>query len=343
VSQFPGVVSVLDVGPVWSGSSATQALRNTLDLAPKVERLGYTRYWIAEHHNTPCLATTATAVLVGQVAAATSTMRVGSGGVLLPNHPPLVVAEQFGILEALYPGRIDLGIGRAPGTDALTSVALRRTPTDSPEDFARQLDELMGYFTPTGPDRPKPQITVGAAAENPLPVWLLGSSVNSAQRAGALGLPYAFAHQINPTATESALQLYRESFRPSAQLDRPYAVVAAVVIAGESDQQAERLAEPYFVGSILARTMGRLDPWPTPDEAAGHDYTPADREFFRDRVRTQIVGGPETVRSKATELITSVGADELMALTLVYDHDDRVRSYELLAEAVAAAPVERAW
>lgn len=343
MSKLPGIVSVLDVGPVWSGSSATRALHNTLDLAAKVERLGYRRYWIAEHHNTPCLATTATAVLVGQVAAATSTIRVGSGGVLLPNHPPLVVAEQFGTLEALHPGRIDLGIGRAPGTDALTSAALRRSPADSAEDFSQQLDELMGYFAPAIPDQPKPKITVDVASENRPPIWLLGSSVSSAQRAGALGLPYAFAHQINPEATVSALRRYRESFRPSAQLDRPYALVAAVVIAGESDEHASRLAQPYFLGSILARSLGRLDPFPSPEEAANHPYTAADRQFFRDRTQTQIVGGPETVRRTAGELLISTGADELMALTLVYDHDDRVRSYELLAEAVTLAPVERAW
>jgi luciferase family oxidoreductase group 1 len=343
MSELPSVVSVLDVGPVWSGSSTTRALHNTLDLAVQVERLGYRRYWIAEHHNTPCLATTATAVLVGEVAAATSTIRVGSGGVLLPNHPPLVVAEQFGTLEALHPGRIDLGIGRAPGTDALTSAALRRASADSPEDFSQQLEELLGYFAPADPDRPKPKITVGAARENQPPVWLLGSSVSSARRAGELGLPYAFAHQINPDVTVSALRLYRESFRPSAQLDRPYALVAAVVIAGESDEHASRLAEPYFVGSILARTIGRLDPFPSPEEAANHPYTAADRDFFADRVRTQIVGGPDTVRCKARELLANTGADELMALTLVYDHADRVRSYELLAEAATLAPVERAW
>jgi luciferase family oxidoreductase group 1 len=343
VSQLPRAVSVLDVGPVWSGSSATRALRNMLELAPRVERLGYRRYWIAEHHNTPCLATAATAVLVGQVAAATSTIQVGSGGVLLPNHPPLLVAEQFGTLEALHPGRIDLGIGRAPGTDALTSAALRRSPADSPEDFSQQIEELMGYFAAATVGQPKPKIAVGVAAENRPPIWLLGSSVSSAQRAGALGLPYAFAHHINPEATVSALRLYRESFRPSAQLDRPYALVAAVVIAGESDEHASRLAEPYFVGSILARAIGRLDPFPTPEEASNHPYTAADREFFADRARTQIVGGPETVRRKAGELVSSTGAAELMALTLVYDHDDRGRSYELLAEAVGLTPAERAW
>lgn len=338
MTEFPGVLSVLDVGPVWSGSSATQALHNTLDLAAKAERFGYRRYWIAEHHNTPCLATAATAVIVGQVASVTSTMRVGSGGVLLPNHPPLIVAEQFGTLEALYPGRIDLGIGRAPGAaDPATSVALRRAEAESPEDFERQIDELMGYFAPNTSDRPKSTITAVPASENRPPMWLLGSSVVSAQLAGKLGLPYAFAHQIKPDVTAAALETYRKSFHPSAQLERPYSLVAAVVIAGESDEEAMGLAAPYLLGQILLRTMGRLDPFPTPEEAENHDYSTPDLEFIHERTAKQIVGGPDTVRKKSRELLLSTGANELMALTLVYDHNDRVRSYELLANAVAPA------
>ncbi|WP_431884278.1 LLM class flavin-dependent oxidoreductase [Micromonospora gifhornensis] len=326
-------VSVLDVVPVWSGSTATRALRDSVQLAVEVERLGYTRYWVAEHHNTPCLATATPPVLVGALLAATSTLRVGSGGVLLPNHPPLVVAEQFGTLAALYPGRVDLGVGRAPGTDAATARALRRAP-DGADQFPTELAELIDHFGPA--PRPR-QITAVAAAESEVPVWILGSSPGSARLAGSLGLPYAFAHQINPTLTATALQLYRKSFRPLAHLADPHAILSAVVVVGENDEHAERLIAPYLLGQIGHRTVGRLDPFPNAAQAQQHSYTDAERAFVAERITSQIVGGPETVRERVQRLHAETGANELMALTILPELEDRVRSYALLADAVRAS------
>ncbi|MEV4846014.1 LLM class flavin-dependent oxidoreductase [Micromonospora matsumotoense] len=329
--SFP--VSVLDVVPVWNGSTATRALRDSLDLAVAVEQLGYTRYWVAEHHNTPCLATATPPVLVGALLAATRTLRVGSGGVLLPNHAPLVVAEQFGTLAALHPGRVDLGVGRAPGTDAVTARALRRAP-DGADQFPGELAELLGYFGPTAQPR---AITAVAAAESTVPVWVLGSSPGSARLAGSLGLPYAFAHQISPTLTASAFAVYRESFRPSGHLDRPHAILSAVVVAGESDEHAEKLIAPYLLGQIRLRTSGRLDPFPTAAEEESHRYTAPERAFVADRIAGQVVGGPETLRRRVAQLRAETGADELMALTILPDATDRRRSYALLADAVRPA------
>jgi len=323
-------ISVLDVVPVWSGSTATKALRDSIDLAIGVEQLGYTRYWVAEHHNTPCLATATPPVLAGALLAATHTLRVGSGGVLLPNHAPLVVAEQFGTLAALYPDRVDLGVGRAPGTDLATVRALRRA-VDGADRFPADLAELLNYFGPASRLRP---IASVAAAETTVPVWVLGSSPSSARLAGSLGLPYAFAHQISPHLTAAALELYRESFTPSARLDRPYAILSAVVVVGESDAHAEWLIAPYLLGQIRMRTTGSLDPFPTWKEAESRRYSAAERAFFADRITSQVVGGPDTVRRRVAELRTQTGADELMALTIVPDTEDRLRSYARLADAV---------
>ena len=329
-------VSVLDVVAVWNGSTATQSLRDSVDLAVETEKLGYTRYWVAEHHNTPCLATAAPAVLIGRLLAATGTIRVGSGGVLLPNHAPLVVAEQFGTLAAFHPGRVDLGIGRAPGATTLSTSVLRRPP-GAAEAFPADLAELIGYFGPGAR-----QVTSVAAEENPVPVWLLGSSPGSAVLAGQLGLPYAFAHQINPGATAAALAAYREAFRPSEHLDRPYAILSAVVVAGESDEHAAKLIAPYVLGQIRLRTTGSLDPFPTAADEERHRYTAPERAFVEDRIATQIVGGPATVRARLADLTAVTGADEVMALTIVPDQADRVRSYALLAEAARAAVAQPA-
>ncbi|WP_285495562.1 LLM class flavin-dependent oxidoreductase [Actinomadura sp. NBRC 104425] len=316
--------SVLDLAPVASGSTSAQALRNTLDLARHAEALGYHRYWLAEHHNMPGIASSATAVLIGQVAAATERMRIGSGGVMLPNHAPMVVAEQFGTLEALYPGRIDLGLGRAPGTDQATARALRRSPDAlSVDDFPEQVAELRGYFHPDS--------SVTPAAGNEPPVWLLGSSGYSARLAGLLGLPFAFAHHFSAENTLPALHLYRESFRPSPALERPYAMIAVSVTAAESDERARELAAPQAL-SFLRLRQGRPGPLPTPEEAAAHPYTPLEREIIRARMDSQVVGGPDTVRRQMDALIEQTAADEVMVTTQVYDHADRVRSYELLAE-----------
>lgn len=315
--------SVLDLAPVVSGGTSAQALRNTLDLARRTERLGYRRYWLAEHHAMPGIASSAPAVLVGQVAAATSTMRIGSGGVMLPNHAPMVVAEQFGTLEALYPGRIDLGLGRAPGTDQATARALRRAPGPlSADDFPEQVVELRSYFAADS--------TVTPAAGNEPPIWLLGSSGFSAQLAGLLGMPFAFAHHFSAANTEPALKLYRETFRPGA-LDEPYAMIGVSVIAAETDERARELAAPQALSFLLLR-RGNPGPLPSPEEAAAYPYTPLEREMIEARLAEQVVGGPETVRKDLDALVERTGVDEVMVMTQIHDHGDRLRSYEILAD-----------
>ncbi|MER7545268.1 LLM class flavin-dependent oxidoreductase [Spirillospora sp. NPDC127506] len=314
--------SVLDLAPVVSGSTSGQALRNTLDLARHAERLGYHRYWLAEHHAMPGIASSATAVLIGQVAAATSRMRVGSGGVMLPNHAPMVIAEQFGTLEALYPGRIDLGLGRAPGTDQATARALRRSPDAlSADDFPEQVIELRGYF---GADS-----KVTPAAGNEPPIWLLGSSGYSARLAGLLGMPFAFAHHFSAENTVPALALYRDSFRPGA-LEEPYSMIGVSVTAAASDERARELAAPQALAFLRLR-QGRPGPLPTPEETAAHPYTPLERQMIDARLADQVMGGPETVRKQLDALIERTAVDEVMAVTQVFDHADRLRSYEILA------------
>ncbi|MFD9721496.1 LLM class flavin-dependent oxidoreductase [Streptomyces sp. NPDC059076] len=330
-SHSTGVpLSVLDVVPVFEDGSATGALRDTVALAPRIEALGYHRYWVAEHHNTPSLATSAPGILIGQLAAVTDTLRVGSGGVLLPNHAPLVVAEQFGTLEALHPGRIDLGLGRAPGADSLTARALRRSPDRGPDDFPRQIAELDGYFAPGDPGS---GITAVPAADARPELWMLGSSPASAEAAGALGLPYAFAHQINPDASAYALELYRTAFRPSAHLARPRTLISVLTTVAESDQAAFDVAAPYLLGKILMRTARHFTSFPTAATARAHPYSAAERRFLDELAGPQLIGGPQTVREKLTALLARTGADEVMALTVVHGQEDRLRSFELLAEA----------
>jgi luciferase family oxidoreductase group 1 len=327
----PVPLSVLDLAPVPSGSGTRQALRNTVELAQRVEALGYQRFWVAEHHNMPGIASSAPAVLIGQVAAATSTLRVGSGGVMLPNHPPLVVAEQFGMLEALHPGRIDLGIGRAPGTDPRTAMALRRsTGPLSVDDFPQALGELFRYF---GED---PQATgdgglhaVPAAGNQP-PVWLLGSSDYSARLAGLLGLPFAFAHHFSADNTLPAVRAYTSSFRPSDVLAEPHLMVCAAVVAAEDDERARWLAAPGGL-SFLRLRQGRPGPFPTPEEAASHPYSEVEKLIVEDRLHAQVVGGPDTVRAGIEQLLDATGADELMITTMAHDPADRLRSFEIVA------------
>ncbi|MFI0449591.1 LLM class flavin-dependent oxidoreductase [Actinomadura sp. 6N118] len=326
--------SVLDLSPVVSGSTSGQALRNTLDLARHTENLGFHRYWLAEHHAMPGIASSATAVLIGQVAAATERLRVGSGGIMLPNHAPMVVAEQFGTLEALFPGRIDLGLGRAPGTDQATARALRRSPDAlSADDFPEQVHELRAYFGE--------QSKVTPAAGNEPPVWLLGSSGYSARLAGMLGLPFAFAHHFSAENTLPALQIYRESFRPSV-LAEPYALIAVSVTAAETDVEARELARPQAL-SFLRLRQGRPGLLPSPEEAAAHPYTPLESEIIQARLDSQVVGGRESVRSQMDALLESTKADEVMVTTMVYDQADRLRSYDILADlydlSAAGSPV----
>ncbi|MBV9208779.1 MAG: LLM class flavin-dependent oxidoreductase [Actinobacteria bacterium] len=325
-------LSVLDLAPVPAGGNAGDALRATTDLATRAERLGFRRFWVAEHHNMPGIASSAPPVLIGHIADATTTMRVGSGGVMLPNHVSLVVAEQFGMLEALHPGRIDLGIGRAPGTDQATAAALRRSPEAlSADDFPDQLLDLLGFFTGIWPNgHPFAQITATPGLGYQPAVWLLGSSGYSAQVAGLLGLPFAFAHHFSPANTLPALALYREHFRPSAALDRPYAMVAAAVVCAPDDERARWLTGSGAL-SFLRLRSGRPGPLPSPEEAAAYPYTELERAFVEDRQATQIIGSPQTVRRGLTELLEATAADELMVTTMVYDPADRLRSFDLVA------------
>ncbi|WP_406274762.1 LLM class flavin-dependent oxidoreductase [Nocardia sp. NBC_00881] len=325
-------LSVLDLAPVQSGRTVGEGLDATTELARRTEGLGYHRFWVAEHHNMPGIASSAPSVLLAHLAAATSTIRVGSGGVMLPNHAPLVVAEQFGTLHALHPGRVDLGIGRAPGTDQATARALRRTEDGlSAESFPQELAALLGYFR--GSDPGGIAATPGRGEEPE--VWLLGSSGYSAQVAAVLGLPFAFAHHISPANTESALALYREYFRPSAQLERPRAMVAVAAICADTDERAETLAVPRDL-AFLNLVSGRPQALANPEQAAAFRPSERERVFIEQRRAGQLLGSPETVRAQLDDLLRRTEADELMINTLVYDIDDRVRSFELIKEKVAA-------
>jgi luciferase family oxidoreductase group 1 len=329
-------LSVLDLAPVPSGSTSADALRNSLDLARHVEQLGYSRYWVAEHHNMPGIASSAPAVLIGHIADATSTLRVGSGGVMLPNHAPLVIAEQFGMLEALHPGRIDLGIGRAPGTDPLTASALRGVAEVSADGFPRELGELLAFFDGDFPaEHPLGRIHAVPARGNVPAFWLLGSSDYSAQVAGYLGLPFAFAHHFSPDNTLPALAAYRSVFRPSAVLHEPYVLIAAAVVCAETDARAEWLAGPSALSFLRVRT-GRPGLLPTPEEAAAYPYNPAEQAFIANRQKHQIIGSPDSVQRGLAELVDRTHADELMLTTVVHDHADRLRSYELVAAELLA-------
>ncbi|MEV6692974.1 LLM class flavin-dependent oxidoreductase [Micromonospora sp. NPDC051196] len=324
-------LSVLDLAPVAADASVGEALRHTTELARRTDELGYHRFWVAEHHNMPAIASSAPAVLIAHLAAHTSRIRLGSGGVMLPNHAPLVVAEQFGTLEALHPGRIDLGIGRAPGTDQVTALALRRTMEGlSADKFPQELAALMDFFDE---DRSGRIMASPGRGQRPA-VWLLGSSGFSAQLAGALGLPFSFAHHFSGQHTVPALALYRQSFRPSRWLERPYAMVAVNAVCAETDERAEWLAGPAGL-SFLRLRSGRPEPLASPEEAAAYPYTDLEREFVVQRREGQATGSPETVARQLGDLLARTGADELMLTTMVYDIDDRVRSFELIAERVA--------
>ncbi|GHF63464.1 luciferase family oxidoreductase group 1 [Amycolatopsis bartoniae] len=317
-------LSVLDLAPIPDGGDAGTALRNSLDLARRVEQLGYHRYWVAEHHNMPGVASAATAVLVAHLAQVTTGLRVGSGGIMLPNHAPLVVAEQFGTLEALHPGRIDLGIGRAPGTDGTTAAALRGARNVA--DFPQQLAELLTYFEP---DETRTVHAIPAIGHKP-PVWLLGSSGFSAKLAGELGLPFAFAHHISARNTLPAVRVYRESFRPSEALREPYLMLSVAVVCAETQERADWLAGPAEL-RFLSRHHGHPIKLPTPETAASYDYTDEDRQVLQRKFGSHLIGTPETVHKGLNALAQDTGANELMLTTMTHNHKDRVRSYELLA------------
>jgi luciferase family oxidoreductase group 1 len=321
--------SILDLAPVCEGSDAAQAFRNTLDLAQHAEDWGYQRYWLAEHHNMPGIASAATAVLIGYVAGGTKTIRVGSGGVMLPNHAPLQVAEQFGTLASLYPGRIDLGLGRAPGTDQPTAKALRRY-FDSAEQFPHDVQELLGYFAPVQPGQ-LVRAVPGAGLE--VPVWLLGSSLFSAQLAAALGLPFAFASHFAPDAMDQALAVYHRDFRSSQYLAKPHAMLALNVVAAATDAEAKRLfttAQQSFVN--LRRGKPGLIPPPIDDIEAY--WQPHEKLGVENALACSVVGGPETVKRGIAAFVDRHRPDELMLVANVFDHQARLRSFELAAEAM---------
>ncbi len=323
-------LGVLDLAPIPGGATAGQALRATIDLAAQAERLGYARFWVAEHHGMPGIASSSPPVLIAALASGTSTIRVGSGGVMLPNHASLIVAEQFGMLEALHPGRIDLGIGRAPGTDQATAAALRHR---GPDDFPRQLTDLLGFFTGQWPAGHQYRTVHAIPGEGAGPdMWLLGSSGYSAQVAGALGLPFAFAHHFMPANTLPALELYRESFRPSQTLDKPYAMIAAGVICADTDERARFLAGASAL-SFLRLRQGQPGKMPSPEDAAAYPYSDVERAFVADRQSTQHIGSQDTVLEGLADLVKRTEADELMITTQTYDPADRLRSFELIAAA----------
>ncbi len=336
--SFP--LSVLDLVPIVSGSSSSEALRNSIDLAKRVDELGYTRYWFAEHHNMSSIASPVPEVMIGQVARETQHLRVGSGGVMLPNHPPLKIAETFRMLEALYPGRIDLGIGRAPGTDPLTAYALRRNKDalDS-RDFPEHMRELLAFAANEFPDDHPFKGVVAMPNDVDFPeIWMLGSSANGAQVAASLGVAFAFAHHINPQNAVVAMRTYREQFQPARALAQPYALIATAVICAETDEEAERLAASVALAIVRLRN-GQPILFPSPEEALAYPYTPAERAAAKAyRTSTQIVGSPKSVRQQLDRLVQETSADEVMIVSLVHSHAARVRSYELLAEEYGLVP-----
>jgi luciferase family oxidoreductase group 1 len=338
---LPVPLSVLDLAPVGAGSGSAQALRASLDLVQEAERLGYRRYWVAEHHNMPGIASSAPAVLIAHLASITQRIRLGSGGVMLPNHAPLVIAEQFGMLEALHPGRIDLGIGRAPGTDPRTAAALRRTQSLREPDLPEQLGELYGFFNGTFPEgHPYHGITAVPARGHQPAIWLLGSSDYSARLAGLLGLPFSFAHHFSAANTLPALDVYRRSFRPSDVLEEPYVMLGTAVLCADTHERAAYLGRSGDLAFLRLRA-GRPGPFPTPEEAAAFNPTPHEEELIRSWSSSRIIGDPEEVAAELATLQERTGADELMVTTMVHGHEDRLRSYRLLAELADLTPSPR--
>jgi luciferase family oxidoreductase group 1 len=321
-------LSVLDLAPIREGDGPQQGLRQSLTLAPTVEALGYRRIWVAEHHNIPGVASSATSVLIGAIAGVTSTIRVGSGGIMLPNHAPLVIAEQFGTLEALHPGRIDLGLGRAPGTDHVTGWALRRNPKGGVE-FASEVAELQAFLATPEPGQ-RVRAVPGAGAD--IPVWLLGSSTYGAALAAELGLPFAFASHFAPAFLGEATEIYRSRFKPSEQLSEPYMMVGVSLMAADTDAEATRLFSSTlqkFAWLTRGAPKGTLPPI---DDMSTF-WMPGEEQALAGQMREAIVGGPDTVQAKLSSLVQRTGADEIIVASDAYDFAARVRSYEILAEA----------
>lgn len=324
-------LSILDLAPIAEGGDAAQSFRNCVDLAQHGERWGYQRFWLAEHHGMPGIASAATSVLIAHVAGHTARIRVGAGGIMLPNHSPLVIAEQFGTLESLFPGRIDLGLGRAPGSDHATARALRRNLASDADEFPQDVVELMDYFA----DSPRRQVRAVPGAGLKVPVWILGSSLFGAQLAAALGLPYAFASHFAPQMMMQAIETYRATFRPSAQLDKPYVMLGFNVFAADTDEEAQYLATSMQQAFVNLRS-GR----PTRLKPPVRDYLgqigPAERAMLDQVLSCSAIGSPGTVAAQLKEFIGRTGADELMVTSQIYEHAKRLRSYEITAQIRAA-------
>src|SRR6267142_4408276 len=320
--------SVLDLSPVAMGSTAAQSLRNTLGLARHAEGWDYRRYWLAEHHSMPGIASAATSVVICHVASGTSTIRVGSGGIMLPNHSPLVIAEQFGTLESLFPGRIDLGLGRAPGSDQTTARALRRNLATDPDQFPQDVIELMQYFAPAAPDQ---RVIAVPGAGLPVPLWILGSSLFGAQVAAALGLPFAFASHFAPAMMTQAIEIYRARFRPSQQLAHPYVMLGFNIFAADSDAEARLLATSMQQAFVNLRS-GRPTQLPPPLEGYESQLPPPAKALLADVLSCSAVGSPQTVRNALLAFIERTRPDELMITTQIFDHSARLRSYEIAAD-----------
>jgi luciferase family oxidoreductase group 1 len=321
-------LSILDLSPIVEGGDAGQSLRNSLDLARHVEALGYPRYWMAEHHNLPGIASAATAVALAHIAAGTSTIKIGAGGIMLPNHAPLMIAEQFGTLAALHPGRVELGLGRAPGSDQLTMRAMRRNLLAGPEQFPQDVVELMSYFRPAEPGQ-RLQAVPGAGLD--VPIWILGSSLFGAQLAAILGLPFAFASHFAPAALMQAIAIYRERFEPSAQLAAPHIMLGVTTVAAETDDEA-RFLFSSLQQSTLNNRIGQPSRVPPPVENFEATLDPHRRAVVEDALGAAIVGGPETVRRGLEDIIARTGADELMVTANIFDHPKRKRSFEIIAQ-----------
>jgi luciferase family oxidoreductase group 1 len=320
--------SVLDLSPITMGGDAGRSLRNTLDLAQHAERWGYRRYWLAEHHSMPGIASAATSVVICHVASGTSSIRVGAGGIMLPNHSPLVIAEQFGTLEALFPGRIDLGLGRAPGSDQTTARALRRNLTSDPEQFPQDVIELIRYFAPAEPEQ---RVMAVPGVGLKVPLWILGSSLFGAQVAAALGLPFTFASHFAPTLMMQAIEIYRRYFRPSQQLDRPYLMLGFNVFAADSDAEAQRLATSMQQAFVNLRS-GRPTQLPPPSEGYESRLPPDAKAMLADVLSASAIGSPDTVRRSVAAFIERTEPDELMVTSQIFDHSARLRSYEIVAD-----------
>ncbi|MCX5497020.1 LLM class flavin-dependent oxidoreductase [Kaistia dalseonensis] len=325
-------LSVLDLAPVRQGGTISAALADTLDLARHVEKLGYNRFWLAEHHNMPGIASSATSVLIGHVAGGTSTIRVGSGGVMLPNHAPIVIAEQFGTLEALYPGRIDLGLGRAPGTDMLTTRALRRDLADDENSFPRNVQELLALLAPAGEGQ-KVRAVPGSGSN--VPVWLLGSSTFSAQLSAMLGLPFAFASHFAPQRLLEAIEVHHHFFRPSEYLDKPYIMVGLPVIAADTDEKAQYLATTTYQ-RLVNLVRGQPTVLVPPVDSMDGLWDEREKAYVASHLGIAVIGGPETVKSGLQAFLDKTGANELIITSDFYEHADRLRSFEIIKDAARA-------